>query len=1014
MPFISIVIPAYNNAHLLTACLDSIAAQTFNDWEVVIVNDASTDNTAEIAEQRAKEDARFVPVNKEANGGLHLARRTGTEQATGAYIMYLDADDELAGPLVLAELANELKAEPADILRFGLKVQAEQGTPESAARGFEQWSNAGLEPPSMKEVRRMVFSATGGWKLPWHVTHRLFETGLAKNAFAAMTDKRLERAEDAYEYLVISSMARSERARCDVQGYLYHMGAGVTNANELDATKFSRESSAIWKCATEATGFAGSSTLNDLEDCAYGLKVKLLESMANDLNERVAANDREKATLGFISLVGNDFAAPELWRFVRDKSWSCLVHDAIPEENDELYQIVKDAEESYSKIAAAQERRRCDRIKRDAETYLAEIDDRRERNSADRPIRLFASAHKRVRSFDSSIIDMVQVGSKLACERFWEMLHDDGGANISDLNPYYCELTAQYWAWKNVDAEYVGFCHYRRYFNFSGKRYPENAWGEIMDSFQNEGIQEKYGLTDEAIRNAIEGFDVVTTEFKDLRSFPEGFPTPAEQWYAAPALLDKDPQVMMDILAKQHPDYLEDANEFFNGHRSCFCNMYVMRKSIFDDYCAWLFPLLDEFMAVTDYTNYSQEAMRTPGHLAERLFNIYYLHQMRTDGSWKVKQVQCVHLMDENLVQTAAPVSLESVSTQRMVVPVVFASDDAYVPMLTTTIHSMLANASDDCFYDITVLSSGISAANQQIMRGFLTAGRPATISFIDVRQLLRSYKLTTNNAHIGIETYFRFLIQDLLPHYDKVLYLDSDLIIKGDVSKLMQVELGDNLIAAARDTDYLGNLNLGSERLEYSKDILCMENPYDYFQAGVLVLNTAAMRRDVPSTTWFSLAQDESFIYNDQDILNACCEGRVVFLPAEWNVMHDCDDRVQRIFSHAPKSAFEDFKRARNHEKVIHYAGYQKPWNTIECDRAHAYWAYARETPYYERLIALLAINEKDYIETKKRMEFEAQPVISEGSSIRALVDPLFPIGSRRRDLIRSVALKAKERNLL
>ena len=61
------------------------------------------------------------------------------------------------------------------------------------------------------------------------------------------------------------------------------------------------------------------------------------------------------------------------------------------------------------------------------------------------------------------------------------MLHDDEGENISDKNPMYCELTAQYWAWKNLDADYYGFCHYRRYFNFSDTVYEEDPWGNVLD-----------------------------------------------------------------------------------------------------------------------------------------------------------------------------------------------------------------------------------------------------------------------------------------------------------------------------------------------------------------------------------------------------------------------------------------------------------------------------------------------------------------------------------------------------
>ena len=998
MPLISIVIPSYNNGSLLGACLDSIQCQTFTDWEAVIVNDGSPDNVSEVAHSYADKDSRFVVVDKFENEGRHLARLTGTQIASGDYIMYVDADDELADSGVLLGLAGKLSERRSDIVRFGLSANAEEGMLDSAALGFTEWSNADLGDLTIEETRRYVFSATGEWKLPWHVTHRLFESGLAKRAFEVMANRRLDRAEDAYEYFVMASLAADERACCDIVGYLYHMGVGVTNARSLSAETFIQESSAIWDCAGEALRFAEGSSCSDLMDCAYGFRVKLLESMGNDLNERVRLEDREVAEQAFARIVGNDNAACEFWRFVRDRAWQYLVNDAVPSDDDELYRMVDVARAVCSQVVDLKEAKRSQRIRLAAEDHLAELEKAVAKRSETGDIRIFVATHRRAKTFESSIMDLVQVGSSLSGERFWSALHDDIGENISDLNPFYCELTAQYWAWKNIDAEYYGFCHYRRYFNFSNTRHPENEWGEIIAPLIDDAAQVRYGLTDESIREAVRDCDLIITEIKDLRSFPEHFANPREQWCLAENLCENDFTLMMDILAKRHPDYQQDIDSFLCGSSSCFCNMYVMRKEVFFDYCEWLFPLLDEFVHLWDVSRYSREMLRTPGHLAERLFNIYLLHAMRSKLDWTIKQVQCVHFLDTDITVNTVPQSLAASATQRTVVPIVLAADDAYVPMLTTTLCSVLENASPDCFYDITVLSSGISNRNREVMTEFLSSIRIVDLKFFDAQRLLRGCKLTTSNAHISVETYYRFLIQDVLPHYDKVLYLDSDLIVKGDVSKLMEVDLGDNLIAAVRDVDYLGNLNMGQSRFEYSQNVLRMSNPYDYFQAGVLVLNTAAMRRDVPSSVWFELAQSDSFIYDDQDILNACCEGRVTFLGQEWNVMHDCGNRIAAVFSHAPADVYDGYLRARGNELVIHYAGFEKPWNTVGCDRAEEYWHYARKTPYYESLVALFSTHYAEY-----REEMEEPSVIDEQSPLRKVLDPLMPYGSRRRELARS-----------
>ena len=102
-------------------------------------------------------------------------------------------------------------------------------------------------------------------------------------------------------------------------------------------------------------------------------------------------------------------------------------------------------------------------------------------------ISILVSVHKPSEVLENKYIKSIQVGSALAKRRLDTTFHDDEGENISTLNKSYCELTAQYWAWKNLDADYYGFCHYRRYFNFSDKEYKEDAFGNIVCSYLEDG-----------------------------------------------------------------------------------------------------------------------------------------------------------------------------------------------------------------------------------------------------------------------------------------------------------------------------------------------------------------------------------------------------------------------------------------------------------------------------------------------------------------------------------------------
>lgn len=94
-PLVSIIVPCYNQVQYLEECLQSVLDQTYQDWECIIVNDGSPDNTDEVAKKWTEKDTRFKYLRKE-NGGLSSARNAGIEVAKGNYILPLDADDSVS------------------------------------------------------------------------------------------------------------------------------------------------------------------------------------------------------------------------------------------------------------------------------------------------------------------------------------------------------------------------------------------------------------------------------------------------------------------------------------------------------------------------------------------------------------------------------------------------------------------------------------------------------------------------------------------------------------------------------------------------------------------------------------------------------------------------------------------------------------------------------------------------------------------------------------------------------
>ena len=113
-PKVSVVIPVYNSAKYLRKCLDSIVAQTFADWEIVAVNDGSSDDSPAILDEYAARDARIQVIHR-ANGGVSAARNDGLEAAGGEYVIFVDSDDYLA-PNALDVAVSAAECENADVV----------------------------------------------------------------------------------------------------------------------------------------------------------------------------------------------------------------------------------------------------------------------------------------------------------------------------------------------------------------------------------------------------------------------------------------------------------------------------------------------------------------------------------------------------------------------------------------------------------------------------------------------------------------------------------------------------------------------------------------------------------------------------------------------------------------------------------------------------------------------------------------------------------------------------------
>lgn len=223
-------------------------------------------------------------------------------------------------------------------------------------------------------------------------------------------------------------------------------------------------------------------------------------------------------------------------------------------------------------------------------------DNRKQVKNAD--VKIVVAGHKPYWMPVDPVYVPVQAGAA-GKESIPGFLRDDAGEAISEKNPNYCELTALYWAWKNLDCGWLGLAHYRRH--FATKRGGDK--------------QSRVAAGDDLVA-VLETSPVVLPKQREY--FIE---TNWSQYVHAHH--ECDLVTTREILEETHPEYLEKFNEVMNrthGHRF---NMFIMRRDIADDWCEWLFGVLAELERRLDISEYSPNDARVFGFVAERLLDVW-------------------------------------------------------------------------------------------------------------------------------------------------------------------------------------------------------------------------------------------------------------------------------------------------------------------------------------------------------------------------------------------------------
>lgn len=609
-------------------------------------------------------------------------------------------------------------------------------------------------------------------------------------------------------------------------------------------------------------------------------------------------------------------------------------------------------------------------------------------------------------TIDNPLYIPVRCGAVFDERKDVTMLGDDTGDNISERRLSFCELTVQYWAWKNVKADYYGLCHYRRYFSFSDKKHQEDIWGNInYDFISSDAIKELENCEDQMRKTICQNDIVISTPFVDKYSV-------YNQYDGVPALHIEDLEDCIKIIEKYYPEYAVSANKYLYGKNFYPCCMFVMNRALFDQYCTFLFGVLEIFHKNKSYKNYGQEALRTAGHLGERLLGVFFTHYI--DEKRAAKEKTKFKILQRSIFWNTERAEFPKPAFSSKNIPIVLSSSDFYVPYAAVTLMSIVQHSSEEYNYDFIFLVSALSDKSKDLLKSIIKKYPNMSIRFFGVLPIINKYKFIANN-HVSIETFYRLFVQKIFKDYEKIVYLDSDLLVRRDISDLYNIDIGNNLIAATIDADWLGQYNGAIPAVKkYCSKTLKLANPYSYFQAGVLVFNIHEMSKTFHETELAEFGSQGEYMYVDQDVLNVKCQGRVYYLDIRWNIMTACGGgRIQNIKTFTPVDIKNSYFEGRKNPYIIHYAGYIKPWDDPSEDFAQEFWESIRNTILYEIILQRLDSHvswhtSADYLNwyNDNVMHFSRFELW-----LKRISTGIFPLGSPRREKLKNIYFRLFKR---
>ncbi|EGK8090633.1 hypothetical protein IO396_000614, partial [Campylobacter lari] len=294
-------------------------------------------------------------------------------------------------------------------------------------------------------------------------------------------------------------------------------------------------------------------------------------------------------------------------------------------------------------------------------------------------------------------------------------------------------------------------------------------------------------------------------------------------------------------------------------------------------------------------------------------------------------------------------------------ISIAFAIDEKYLQYVSVALKSLVEKSVECYIYDIYIIYSDIELNRLYKLKKITKARSNVIVNFIDIKYYLvdaikQHGDIFYERSYFTTAMYYRFFIPKIFCNFNRVIYCDSDMLFKKDISELFYIDLKGNAIAACKDVAVLYSCRKRNEiwqqNIGLNIDKIGLFSIANYINSGLIIFDIDKCNKIQSVDQCLDVLKNFDNLYlPDQDVLNIVFQNNVYFLHLKWNFLWTINIECKQKSLYLSQQTIKEINEAKTDPSIIHYISETKPWKDKN-NFFSEWWKIARESMFYGEIL--------------------------------------------------------------